>query len=211
MKIFCDLDGTLLDVAARHYQVYTEVVSLHNGKPLDQHTYWNAKRAKVAWRELLPQSGIDADNEKAFLDDFRIRIEEIEYLKNDRLFPDVQQTLELVSQNHQIFLVSLRRKPEHLRQQLKWLGIAKNFEEILSGHSEAEGYDVKIELIRKHMSSSSAVIIGDTEADVITGKELRLKTVAVSSGIRDEKFLAALKPDALIESFSQLPAILERD
>jgi phosphoglycolate phosphatase-like HAD superfamily hydrolase len=43
------------------------------------------------------------------------------------------------------------------------------------------------------------LIIGDTEADIIAGKQLGLRTFAVTSGIRNAAFLKAIEPDYVID------------
>jgi phosphoglycolate phosphatase-like HAD superfamily hydrolase len=53
------------------------------------------------------------------------------------------------------------------------------------------------------------VIVGDTEADVRSGKRLGLMTVAVSTGPRSAEFLAKLEPTRLLTRIEDLPPLLE--
>ena len=46
--------------------------------------------------------------------------------------------------------------------------------------------------------------IGDSEVDVLTGKNAGMKTVAVSWGFRDRKVLEEAEPDVIIDSREQL-------
>lgn len=209
MKIFCDLDGTLLDIQNRHYRVYSEVTKSHGGQPLIKDEYWKLKRQKTKWSKLLPLSGLSGEDEDKFLSDFRKLIEDPEYLSIDTLTQGTMQALLDLSKDHSCILVSLRRQPANLHQQLDRLGLTKYFETILSGHSESDGYDVKIEIISKELSQEKDIIIGDTEADIITGQKLGLQTIAVTSGIRDQQFLKALKPDHLVKSFADAAKILQ--
>ena len=48
--------------------------------------------------------------------------------------------------------------------------------------------------------------IGDSEVDVLTGKNAGMKTVAVSWGFRDRKVLEAASPDVIIDSRAELLA-----
>ena len=195
MKVFCDLDGTLIDVSVRNYRVYTEVVELFGGQPLDKDIYWDLKRRKTKWPELLPMSELLPDIEKQFLDEFIKKIESPDYLKLDTLFPGALDALDSIAHTHECYLVSLRRNRRNLLEELAWLQLAPHFKSVLTGHSESDGYDVKIALIKEVLGDDRGVIIGDTEADIVTGKELGMHTVAVTSGIRDEQFLNALHPD----------------
>lgn len=207
-QLFCDLDGTLLDVSTRHYKVYCELMEKYHGNALPFAEYWDLKRKKTRWPDLLPMSGVPAAKLDPFLQDFIPKIEDPAYLKLDKPFPGSLEALQALANTYDCNLVSLRRNEQNLLAELGWLGIRKYFQHILSGHSENDGYDVKIELIRQHLGPEGGVIVGDTEADIVTGKELGLTTVAVLSGIRDESFLRALEPDYLIPSIAEIGSVL---
>jgi phosphoglycolate phosphatase-like HAD superfamily hydrolase len=51
-------------------------------------------------------------------------------------------------------------------------------------------------------------MIGDTEADVISGKQLGMRTFAVTSGIRDQAFLADLEPDYIVGGVAEVVVLL---
>ena len=50
--------------------------------------------------------------------------------------------------------------------------------------------------------------VGDTDHDVLAGKAAGCRTVAVTYGIRSREELKACRPDALIDSFPELAAVL---
>jgi len=209
VNVFFDLDGTLIDVSKRHFTVYKELVTKYGGIPLEKISYWDLKRNKTAWSEILSRSSISKEITVRFLDDFINKIEDTSYLKEDILFPDVVYILEDIARVADLYLVSLRRNSDNLKAELEWLGIEHLFKDVLTGHSETDGHDVKVELIGKINNGDKSFIVGDTEADIISGKELSLITVAVLSGLRDEKFLAALKPDFIISNISELKSIVQ--
>ncbi len=204
MKIFFDLDGTLIDASKRHHGVYTDVVTELGGSPLQQSEYWDLKRSKSDWEIILPKSNISADQKNLFLARFIPKIEAIDYLKSDTLFPGAVDTIEKLSQKHTCYLVSLRRNHEHLLAEIGWLNLTPHFSKILSGHSETDGSDVKSAIIKAELGDNKGLIIGDTEADILTGKLLNLTTVAVLSGIRNREFLESLKPDYLLKDVTEL-------
>ena len=43
-------------------------------------------------------------------------------------------------------------------------------------------------------------VIGDTEADILTGRELKASTVGVLTGIRNNDLLQSYKPDYIIKN-----------
>lgn len=209
MKIFFDLDGTLIDVSQRHYIVYKQVVEELLGKPLKMKTYWDLKRRKADWKEVLKQSYINEKLKQQFLDKFILKIESPEYTKKDKLFNSTKDTLDKLS-NYSLYIVSLRRSEEALLNELAFLGIKDKVIKVLSGHTESDGYTKKAELISTIGFNSSDIVVGDTEADILAAKQLGLRSIAVSSGIRTTKLLQATDPDYLITDISQLPQLLTK-
>jgi len=203
-KVFLDLDGTLLDVSERNYTVYREVTLALGGQPMDKTTYWELKRKKTKWPVLLPKSGLDPAIEPEFLGKFIPLIESPDYLKLDRIHPEALAVVAALADRSACYLVSLRRNETNLLKELEWLELRPHFTKVLSGHSESDGYDKKIELIKNELGEDKGVIIGDTEADIVTGKQLGLTTIAVTSGIRDEQFLRALEPDYMVKHIGQV-------
>ncbi len=205
MKIFFDLDGTISDPSARHYRVYREVVSELKGRPLAQNKYWALKRAKTSWAHILADSGLSLDSLDEFLALFREKIENVDYLKLDTLLPGAVDIVKSLSMHQSCYLVSLRRNRENLIQEITWLGLDTYFKKVLTGHSESDGSDKKIEIISNELlPNERAIIIGDTEADIKTGKQLGLITIGVLSGLRDKTFIDAQKPDFVVNSLIEL-------
>lgn len=204
MKIFCDLDGTLIDVSVRHYKVYCDVVELFSGSQLSRDKYWSHKRNKNTWEDILKISKISEKSKDNFLQEFIKKIEDPIYLSYDELFEGAVETLKYFSKSNNCYLVSLRRNQANLKEQLVKLDIDSYFKKVLSGHSENDGYDVKIELIKNELTDEENIIIGDTEADIITGKKLNMITVATLSGLRDSQFLSNLEPDYMIDTIADI-------
>jgi pyrophosphatase PpaX len=55
-----------------------------------------------------------------------------------------------------------------------------------------------------------AVVVGDSEMDIKPSKELGVKVAAVTTGVRDAKFLKSLSPDYLIDNLYDVVEIVER-
>jgi phosphoglycolate phosphatase len=209
MKFFCDFDGTLIDVSERHYRVYKEVTAACGGVALEKEVYWQLKRSKVSWPDILPKSGLSAGLLDDYLAQFREKIEDVTYLHIDTLYPGALEAVGQLAERGSCYLMSLRRNHDNLNAQLEWLGLAPYFTKILSGHSETDGLDVKVPLIRAELDGDTGVIIGDTETDIRTGQALDLMTVSVTSGLREEQFLTPLHPDHVIPTIAEAPRVLE--
>jgi len=211
MNIFIDFDGTLVDIAPRHYRVYKKCVKELGGTPLDKEEYWKKKRANVSWDELLPLSGLGIDKKDAYLKLFIDRIESQEELGADELFKDSLRTLEQLRANgNKLYLLSLRRNAAALDWQIEYLGIRHLFEKILSGHSDTKEGTLlkKADIVRQTVDKpSEVVIIGDTEADIAAAQQLGATSIALMSGIRNEEFLSAMHPNHLVDGIGDVDNI----
>jgi phosphoglycolate phosphatase-like HAD superfamily hydrolase len=114
MKIFFDLDGTLVDISLRHYTVYRNCVAKFGGEQLDKTTYWDEKRKNTKWASLLKMSSIDKSLENDFLAVFIDLIEQPNNLVLDTLFAKSKEILEQLGKDNDIYLVSLRRSHKNL-------------------------------------------------------------------------------------------------
>lgn len=55
----------------------------------------------------------------------------------------------------------------------------------------------------------NVVKVGDTEVDILEGKNAGAWTVGVLSGTQPRKRLAALQPDFLVESIRSIPDLID--
>jgi phosphoglycolate phosphatase-like HAD superfamily hydrolase len=208
--LFLDLDGTLTDISKRLFDVYVTCLEAFDGTPLAQSEYWELKRDKKSWSEILALSGVGPESENEFLEKFISIIETPEELDKDTLFDDVLPHLKDLSNQHQLILVSLRRNRNELLSQLERLGIKDFFTTVLSGHSEtAEGtLTKKAEAISEWGGGAdhSAISIGDGEADIASAKQLGIRSIAVTSGIRNRVQLEKYSPDIIVDTFAQAVA-----
>ena len=180
--VFCDLDGTLLEDKHRHYECYKAIVKKYGGNciPLDE--YWKDKRNKVKRTVLLEKTGFQGTYDD-YLSEWLALIETPEFLKYETLKPDTLSFLEWLRDNSEhIVLTTQRRNRENLLSQLEELGISGYFEEVASGDHKTDILDGKY--------NKDSLVIGDTEADEETAKRLGCTFIAVTDGIREEKYFS---------------------
>ena len=210
-NIFIDFDGTLVDIAPRHYRVYKKCVEKMGGTPLDRKKYWELKRDNISWNELLLISGLEVNNRDDYLKLFIDRIELLEELYRDELFVDSLSTLKKLSSNgNKLYLLSLRRNSDALDKQIEKLGIGRFFEKILSGHSDTKEGTLlkKADIIKQTIDNpEDSIIVGDTEADVAAAQQLNATSIALLSGIRSKEFLKSMEPDYLVDGIGDVANI----
>ena len=208
--IFWDLDGPILDVKTKYFRVYRDILTENNDMPLLKNEYWNLKRSKTTIADILTKSGCRLSPE-VFNKSWVERIETPMYMKFDILQPDIIEVLKQCKQSNEMVLVTLRHSREMLLTQLIKLNLNKYFNDILSsGDNIKPRWKIKYNLINEYVKgrdSKNNVIIGDTETDILAGKKLGFKTIAVLCGIRNTGLLKSkpnkhyYKSSSLMENF----------
>lgn len=158
------------------------------------------KREEAAKRNFKKSSISGKDG--IFKEKWLSLIENKKYLKIDEIFPSIKETLYSLTKNYRLVLVSLRRARENLIWQLNY------FSRILCNYANNGNWRVKYILIKKDSPPLGSFIIGDTEIDILAGKKLKMKTVALARGVRNKDFLNKLKPDYLLNNLRGVNKIL---
>jgi phosphoglycolate phosphatase len=206
-----DLDGTLLDVSARHHHVYSTVCVSLGGEPLARAAYWHFKRQRTPLPEILAQSGLDDSKVAAFEAQFSELIEVPDSLGFDVLFPETIPVLTRLAATYRCGLVSLRSSTTALRAQLAVFALTPFFEIIEIAAAGPDPAFQKARLIRKTVPDDDpAVVIGDTEADVAAANALGYLSIAVSSGIRDRDVLEQDSPSYLVDTIGGVEDALRK-
>lgn len=202
--IYFDLDGTLLDDKERHFRCYCDIVKKYGGNCIYIEEYWNDKRNKISREILLRKTGFQGSYEE-YLKEWIERIEKKEYLLYETLKPYAESVLKTVRQYvNKLVLVTMRRNKENLLWQLNELELKSMFDEIFIG-------DPIISQKKDLLSSGNGIfegkklIVGDTEADEQLALSISGDFLAVTSGLRDKKYLNG---DYYMEDYVDLSNLL---
>jgi len=199
---FFDLDGPILDVSNKYYQVYKFLMEKYGHEPIDKDLYWTLKRKKEPVDQILSLSGAEDQ-----LDRYRAErvslIETDTYISYDKLQPNIMDTLTKLAQKYTLILVTLRGSRPALLSELERLDLIRQFESILSsGEHLNPRWKIKYNLVQNYFHGNlpeSGYFIGDTDTDISAGKNLGFKTIGVNSGIRNEKLIKSFVPDYFVE------------
>lgn len=211
--ILCfDLDGPILDVSERYYQLYLDLLAELTGNaagqiaPLPKGEYWHLKRANISEAEILRASGITDHDLACRYSELRLaRLELSEYLGLDKPWPGIAEGLRAAGRKFVVIAATLRSSRWRLLAQLDALSLADVFAAVVSAPLRGEERGkTKAALVGDLCANRQGWFVGDTETDIIAGKELGWQTAAVSFGIRDETTLAAAQPDLMLSSPQQL-------
>lgn len=196
-QFFFDLDGPILDVSQKYYEVYSDLLRERRYKAVSKAEYWNAKRAHIPESEIISWT-CSPDFVKPYIEKRRAVIEDFYYLKFDVVWEGVAKMLSNLSKSNKVYLVSMRNHRTTLMQELKYFNLLRFFAEIFSQDDNSGDWKVKHDLIKDAIESTeNTIIIGDTEADVIAGRRLGIRTCAVTCGIRSIQKLEESKPDMI--------------
>jgi len=203
--IYLDLDGTLVDVQEKYCRLHTDIAKGLGYRPMPPDRYWAQKRRGASLKAIL--CDWDEPARRAYNRRWLASIEAPDYLRLDKLVPGTREALGSLTQRFRLVVVTMRRNGSELRRQLRALEI----DDYLTGVVAAADYPsadyTKAQLLRLsgETDGQRSIVVGDSEADVQTARELGAPAVCVLSGIRDRPFLNALHPDYIVPSVGQLP------
>lgn len=201
MKVFLDLDGTILDVSYRCYRLYFNILTYGGFDVLDMRDYWTLKRANVSEKEIASRTTPPVFAEYYVRKRLSL-IDTMDYLVLDKVLDGVYETLGKWSLDHDLYIVTARQNRLNLDRQLFLFDVHRYFKFIYSAGPQRVK---KEKLIRHEVSDkTNCIIIGDTEQDIEAGKALGITTVAVGTGVRERFELEKMKPDIFVESIVYL-------
>ncbi len=205
-----DLDGTLID-SKLDLAHAVNATRAHVGLgPLSHETiesYVGDGAQMLIRRALGPPY---SDEEIAHALEFFLVYYRRHKLDYTRFYPGVREALDAFGER---ILAVLTNKPVRIsREILEGLGVARYFRYVYGGNSfenkkpHPEG--VLNILHDCGMDASQAMMVGDSDVDVITGRNAGIWTCGVSWGFKPETF-EHHPPDLVVHSLGELAAILD--
>jgi phosphoglycolate phosphatase len=224
IKVFCDLDGPLIDVSERYYKTYqlalaeTQANAQSQGHelhltPLSASQFWRMKQARMPDTEIAHGSGLRHGEVEQFLATVQKMVNQPLLLHADRLQSGVARSLQVLQQQGiEVSVVTLRCQGQAF-QLLRHYQIDHFFAQIRGTNDPLAVYQnyavCKQQLLSDVMTQSGidpshtdCWMIGDTEADVIAGQMLGLSTIAVTCGMRNYRYLEKLHPTSIQPNLS---------
>jgi phosphoglycolate phosphatase len=204
-----DLDGTLVDSKtdlALSVNAVREMMGL-GALPHGLITSYVGRGVTVLIRRALGEQATDETVEKAtalFLSHYREHM-----LDNTVMYPGVRETLETLGERR---LAVLTNKPVIFsREMLTRLGVAGRFAFIYGGNSFEQKKPDPVGVHRLvgdlGVVPAQTLIVGDSDTDVLTGRNAGVWTCGVTYGYGAEG-LRDCPPDILLENLRELPSLL---
>lgn len=204
-----DLDGTIVDCAARHHACYADLARERGALILNPRDYWALKRARTPWRAMLAAANSTVDPAE-FSERFVERIELPCYLALDRLYAGAFEALgRLRAIADSVMLVTMRRDIRQLELELARLGIAATFDRVVARGTC--GVSSKGDIVAPFFRPAERRIawIGDTEEDISGARRIGALACAVCGGLRERRLLEGEHPDLIAADIVAATTMLE--
>lgn len=206
--VLFDIDGTLLDTFDFIYGAFEHAMTLH-GVPLPAEGRSGfADVMGGPLEECYARLAPGCDPHDLALAHRNFQASNLHLAK---LFPGTLETLEfLKGKDCKIAAITTRSIRTSVRS-LEQTGIDRYFDVVLS-FEDVENVKPHPEPVLKALSmlgigAHEAMMVGDTYADIVAGKEANVFTVAALYGFGGQR-LRELKPDAAIDSIADLQKLL---
>ncbi len=219
--VLFDIDGTLLSAGrAARESILCALQAVYGWSGSGEGHDFSGKTDPQIVRELIAEAiggeRCEADLERAleaYLSELDRRlVAELVVAK-----PGIGELLERLAAEPRVTLGLLTGNLERgARMKLAFPDFNRYFPFGAFGSDSSDRYrlpPIALERARSHcgraFSGKSIVIVGDSIHDILCGKDLGVKAVAVATGPTKPERLAAVNPDALLESFADLERGLE--
>lgn len=210
--IFFDVDGTLVD-ARRDIANAMNYALRSLGLPeLSEDKIISFVGTGVTY---LIRSSLGTNDEKLIAEGTRLYGEYYVSHAADEasLYPHAVEILEYLEGKRKFILTN--RYAAFADVLLKELGVRKYFEEIIGGDDEKclkpSACIIDRVIGRLGLDKSRALIVGDMEFDIMTGKNSGIRTCWVTHGLGKVEQIKDLKPDYIIEDLIELKEIVGSD
>jgi phosphoglycolate phosphatase-like HAD superfamily hydrolase len=202
MKIFLDLDGTLISNSVRQCLLLNAKAMLHDRK-LDTEAVWSAKREGQSNRQVLAELHFACHEIDDICSAWARDIETPYWLALDSVIPGVGAALRELSRDNDLALLTARQNRANLLSQLYAKDLYEYFTDIhvVSPQGVAQG---KARILE---DEGADLFVGDGETDFSAASQAGIRFIGVSSGQRSEAFL---KRSGVTEIFPDLPDAVAR-
>ena len=210
--IVFDLDGTLVDTAPDLLRALDFTLEKEGLNPPDDHAARNfiGGGARAMIERALASTRVQFGKEKidGMLRQFLVHYED-HIADHSRAFPGLEHALARLADEGAILAVCTNKMERYAVKLLEALKLAERFAFVAGSDTfefkKPDPRHLLWTIERAGGNAESAILVGDSETDVITAKAAEVPVIAVSFGYTDIP-PAALGADLLIHKYEDLPA-----
>ncbi len=204
--VLFDIDGTLLNSKELIYQAYEYTFQLHNlpAIPRDELNNMIGKPLENIYKHFAPSydTGNLCETHRTF---------QIGNLRLSTPFPNTKDTLTKIKEiGIKIAAITSRSQRTSIRT-LELAGIKNKIDVIISGENGGKHKPHPESLLRAlkqlGIKPEKAVMVGDTDVDILAGKNAKTKTIGVTYGFHGKRILKS-NPDYVIDDIAEIIPII---
>ena len=208
--IIFDLDGTLFNSIPDLTDSLNHVAKLYNKTVSDERNITEIVGGGIV---KLIENAFDISKDESgfsnYFDEF-MKHHERNFSNRSHLY---NNTLEILEYYKTKKLAILSNKIDYLTKQVAINYNIESYFDLILGATEGlpkkpSGKPILYILNELNILPSEAIMVGDSEPDIISAKSAGVKTVAFTCGYRSEKQLEKLNPDYIIDDIIDLKMII---
>jgi phosphoglycolate phosphatase len=209
--VIFDLDGTLIDSLETYTKAFNQGVARFKLSPISKEELAAFLNRALGMRKILAERYLFLSAETiAECNEEIVKAYLNLYKEGVTLKPGAKEVLtQLKEMGLRIGIVTGRTTlGEEKWLELRRLGIDQFIEAIITGADAPRkpAPDGIIKCLQElGLSPEECVFVGDSQADIITGKGAGVFTVAIPSGVAKEEILSKEGPEAMINDLTELP------
>ena len=220
--VLFDIDGTIMNTDSGGASSCQETLQEIFNRPVSLDDYMmSGKTDTQIVLELMEREGVDRDvtteNLDAIYDGYIDRLNREVAVWDPEICPGIPVLVESLSQMDEVLLGLLTGNIKRGAEvKLNQIGLWSYFKTGAFGDRAPErkllpGIAQKVaeEQIGKRFEKKDIVIIGDTPNDILCGRDLNVKAIAVATGSYDVETLGSYDPDYLFEDLSDTDRVVE--
>jgi phosphoglycolate phosphatase len=210
-NVILDFDGTLVDskrdIADAQLWALAQL-GVHDLRREDLYRYIG-RPLEYTFEQLLPESLHDRipDAARLYSEYFPSHS-----MLTTTLFPGVKETLRQLHHAGVHLAIASSKKGGGIKRGVDHFGLTDLFVQ-LQGSDRLRFKPapdvINLILAAQKWKVHDTLMVGDTDVDILAGKNAGVPTVAVTYGSLSEEELLDLRPDYLIRSFPELPGVIE--
>lgn len=223
--VLFDIDGTLMTTGGGARRVFSRSLSEAAGRPIHADGYaFSGKTDPQIARDILSMNGLEGEElEAAVPEAVQLYIkyfgEVLPTLEQVRLMPGVRDLLKALDNHPNAHLALLTGNVEKgARLKLSHFDLEPYFDFSVScfGSDSEDRYELPalaLERARRALapgiSGDQLVIVGDSEHDVLCGRSIGARSVAVSTGWTTAEELQSLNPSAHLDNLADSVQVIQ--
>lgn len=202
--IIFDLDGTLWDVSNSTLESTNEVAEKHNVKKVTIQTVCNGmglqtkENAKLYFPDIPLEEALKLKEEITMLNIKKLTE------NGGKLYSNVEQTLKILSENYDLFIVSNTGYQEYIESFFISSGMKKYFKSYLAASKLKISKGKAITKVINDYNLDKAIYVGDTKLDKEASEEAEIPFIQAKYGFGED-----LKTSYGVDEIKELPIVIK--